>query len=58
LYLDRLLVGCKKYFVPLTIIASLVLTSALGAADILGIRNSYITIRLTIKVDRLFITGI
>ena len=58
LCLDRLLVGYRKYLVPLTIIASLVLSGVFGTASILGIRNSYISARLTVKVDRLFAASI
>jgi hypothetical protein len=58
LYLDRLLIGYKKYFVSLTIIASLVLISILGITGILGIGNNYITTILAVKVDGFLITGI
>jgi hypothetical protein len=58
LCLDGLLVGYKKYFVSLTIIASLVLTSIFGITSILGIGNSYASARLTVKVDRLFVASI
>jgi hypothetical protein len=58
LCLNRLLVGYRKYLVPLIIIASLVLTGIFGITSILGIRNSYISARLAIKVNRLFVTNI
>jgi hypothetical protein len=58
LYLDRLLVGYRKYFISLAIIASLVLTSIFGITSILGIRNNYISARLAIKIDRLFAASI
>jgi hypothetical protein len=56
LYFDRLLVRYKKYLVPLSIIASFVLSSTLGITSILGIGDSYITIRLAVKVNR-FLTA-
>jgi hypothetical protein len=58
LYVDRLLVRCRKYFVSLIIIASLVLTSIFSIASILGIGNSFTTVRLTIRVDGFLITNI
>jgi hypothetical protein len=58
LYLDRLLVRNKKYFIPLVIIISLVLSSIFSVPNILGIRNSYVTAGFTIKVNRFFITSI
>jgi hypothetical protein len=39
------------------IIASLVLTSILGAVGIFGIRNNYVTIGLAVEVDRFLIIG-
>jgi hypothetical protein len=58
LCLDRLLVEHRKYLVPLTIIASLVLIGVFNITSILGIRNNYISARLAIKVDRFFVTSI
>jgi low temperature requirement protein LtrA len=58
LYLDRLLVGNRKYLVFLTIIASLILIGIFGITSILRIRNSYISARLAIKVDRIFAVSI
>jgi hypothetical protein len=58
LCLDRLLVRHKKYFVSLAIVASLVLTSIFGITSILGIRDSYVSARLAVKVDRLFAASI
>jgi uncharacterized membrane protein len=57
LYLDRLLVGYKKYLVSLAIIAGFVLTSILRVASVLRIRNHHATIRLTIEINRFLITG-
>jgi hypothetical protein len=57
LYLDRLLVRYKKYFVFLTIIAGFVLIGILGITSILRIRNSYIIAGLIIKVNRFLITN-
>jgi hypothetical protein len=57
LYLDRLLVGYKKYFVSLVVITSLILTGILGITSILRIRNSYIIAGLIIKVNRFLITN-
>jgi hypothetical protein len=58
LYLDRLLVGYKKYLVFFAIIISLVLLGVFSISSILGIRNSYITAGLVIKIDRFLITSI
>jgi hypothetical protein len=58
LYLDRLLVGYKEYFVPFAIIISLVLPGIFSVPSILRIRNSYISAGLAIKVDRFLITSI
>jgi hypothetical protein len=58
LYLDRLLVRYKKYFVFLTIIAGFVLIGILGITSILRIGDSYIVARFIIKVNRFLITGI
>jgi hypothetical protein len=58
LYFDRLLIRQKKYFVPLTIVIGFVLLSALGVSDILRIGDNYITARLIIKINGLFITSI
>jgi hypothetical protein len=55
---DRLLVRRRKYLVPLTIIASLVLTSAFGITSILRIGNSHASARLAIKIDRFFAISI
>jgi hypothetical protein len=51
LCLNRLLIGHKKYLVPLTIITNLVLSG-------FRIRNSYVIAGLAIKVDRFLIIGI
>jgi hypothetical protein len=58
LYFDRLLVGYKKYLVPLTIVANFVLIGVFGIASVLGIGNNYISARLAIKIDRFFATSI
>jgi hypothetical protein len=58
LCLDRLLVGYKKYLVPLTIVTSLILTGVFGTTSILGIRNSHASARLAVKVDRFFAASI
>jgi hypothetical protein len=57
LCLDRLLIGRRKYFDPLTIVIGFVLTSALGVTSIFRVGDSYITARLVIKVNRFLITG-
>jgi hypothetical protein len=57
LYLDRLLVGCRRYLISLAIIASFVLTNALGIINIIGIRDSYTTARLAIKINRFLTAG-
>jgi hypothetical protein len=57
LYLNRLLVKQKKYFVPLAIVISFVLLSALSISGILGIRDYHITVRLAIKVNGLLTTS-
>jgi hypothetical protein len=56
LYLDRLLVRQRKYLVPLMIVIGFVLSSVLGVSGILGIRDNYAAIRLTIKINR-FLTA-
>jgi hypothetical protein len=58
LCLDGLLVRYKKHFVPLAIIASLVLTGAFGTTSILRIRDSYVSARLIIKVNGFFVVSI
>jgi hypothetical protein len=58
LYLDKLLVGYKKYLVSLVIIISLILLGIFNILNILGIRNNYIVVGFVIKVDRFLITGI
>jgi hypothetical protein len=58
LYLDRLLVRYRKYFVSFIIIASLILINIFGITSILRIRNSYIIIRLVVEINRLLITSI
>jgi hypothetical protein len=58
LYLDRLLVRQKKYFIPFIIIIGFVLLSILGISSILRIRDSYTIARLAVKVNRLLITSI
>jgi hypothetical protein len=57
LYLDRLLVRQKKYFVPLAIVIGFVLSSILGISGILRIGDIYIIVRLTIKVNGLLIAS-
>jgi hypothetical protein len=58
LYFNRLLIGHKKYLVFFSIIIGFVLSSILGITSILRIRNSYIIIRLIIKINRFLITSI
>jgi hypothetical protein len=58
LYLDRLLVGQKKYLVFLIIVIGFVLTSVLGISGILGIGDSYAIVRLTVKVNGFLIANI
>jgi hypothetical protein len=58
LYLDRLLIGYKRYLVPLAIIIGFVLSGVFSILSILGIRNNHAIIGLTIKVNRFLITGI
>jgi hypothetical protein len=58
LCLDRLLVGRRKYLVPLMIIAGLILIGAFGITSILGIRNNYILARLAVKINRFFAASI
>jgi hypothetical protein len=58
LYLNRLLVGYRKYLIPLAIIISLVLSGVFNIPSILGIRNNYATIGLAIKINRFLITNI
>jgi hypothetical protein len=57
LYLDRLSIGYRKYFVPLTVIRGLVLISIFGITSILRIRNNYITARLAIKINGFLIAN-
>jgi hypothetical protein len=57
LYLDRLLIGYKKYFVPLAIIISLILSGVFSIPSILGIKNNHIAAGLTIKINRFLITN-
>jgi hypothetical protein len=55
---NRLLVRYKKYFIPLAIIISFVLTGIFNITGILRIRDSYIATRLAVKVDRFLIINI
>jgi hypothetical protein len=57
LYLDRLLIGYKRYLVPFVIIINLILSGVFGVSSILGIRNSYAIVGLAIKVNRFLIIG-
>jgi hypothetical protein len=58
LYLDRLLVGQKKYLVPLAVVIGFVLSSILGVSGILGIKDNYAIARLAIKVNGFLIASI
>jgi hypothetical protein len=55
---DRLLVGYKKHLVPLTIIASLVLTGVFGITSIFGVGNNYISAKLAVEINRFFAASI
>jgi hypothetical protein len=57
LYLNKLLIGYKKYLVPLVIIISLVLLGIFSILNILRIRNNYIAAGLAIKVNKFLITS-